>query len=1156
MTGALWHLWWRFVATGNQIASCEQRQVDRNCKGKEIFDSPPNVEYEVDRIAKVRPARLPGNRYMFATTAIILLFIISAVVVVSALLTWHFSLKTTTVAFDRMSETLREDVMESAAHKVKDFLGALSLDSFSVFKCLETLMPDFSRATMATLVLRCLWHATAVDASIYSAYVLTADVLFSSYRRFGPESELLNASISVTIPGPVSDPSFLGWVYAADEATGEPILDGARARICIAGQCPASVGIHGSDRNGDLWAPPAPPPDRVPAWVAAKRLAHGESLLHASMGLVGNWQPTLFLVRPLRDPATNNLMAAWTITYQASTIIEYLQTLPIVTAMDGVAYVTIGPKLDLLSTTHGSLVAQLTSSDGIPPPYLPAMHSDDVVVSTSSRHMNATFGTLLFEQPCEAVVVIPGHGRHYVNSQPITQQGLSLTIFLAVPRGAFWGDVDASRDHSLGYTVVTVAAIFVAGLIGTLLATVIMSRMYRSAEQQNQRLHHKLELASSRQSSDFSQVDMGTASEKLHAMIGSLQGGRVLTAGQVAAMQALLASSDDMHKPQFLRSMQGTATRTRGIDRETGAWLASLADPGARLQQCKPTLQFTSSSGMPPKSLRTLQIMRTVNRGAAEEIMVAQGLIASSSPMSALRAGASGGASTGASSSAAPGLPGLEGTDEATRLRLEVLDHVLQALDCPVNGPKALHHPSSDPVQRQLSVSGLSSTAAHPRGPPTDGQRVSYQLGSVTLVRDDRRQSRDIEREWVARIVVRESAPSIDPSPSSPGPATRGHQALSRYQALSPDAAPFDPASGRLSISTIDSDVEAALLTDGRPSLMPDRSSSTSPQWRTEEEDVSFMTLTRLTSLSAGDAGCCAHRSDHLEAQAGGRDPSCAGILGGGLDVFGTNDSGDQLIGAGGAASMPVHASIVPGGAGENACKCAGGWDYAALVESLRALGTWELDTLKVSGASGGQPILFVGYAALHRAGLVQEFCLPRGELARFLMGLDRGMDPEALYHSAAHIADVAGCMHHLLAESGVSQHLRRVDQLAALCAALIHDYKHPGVSNSFIQKMGGELAMRYNDNSPLENFHLSEAFELLTADGNNFLQHLGRATYADIRHVMIEMVLATDLQRHFHVLDAFKTRLLTLQDKPWDRDSESDRLLLLRMAIKVADLG
>lgn len=46
--------------------------------------------------------------------------------------------------------------------------------------------------------------------------------------------------------------------------------------------------------------------------------------------------------------------------------------------------------------------------------------------------------------------------------------------------------------------------------------------------------------------------------------------------------------------------------------------------------------------------------------------------------------------------------------------------------------------------------------------------------------------------------------------------------------------------------------------------------------------------------------------------------------------------------------------------------------------------------------------------------------------------------------------------------------------------AAAVHDYQHPGLNNPYLVNSRHELAIRYNDKSPLENHHASSAFFLM----------------------------------------------------------------------------
>ena len=70
-------------------------------------------------------------------------------------------------------------------------------------------------------------------------------------------------------------------------------------------------------------------------------------------------------------------------------------------------------------------------------------------------------------------------------------------------------------------------------------------------------------------------------------------------------------------------------------------------------------------------------------------------------------------------------------------------------------------------------------------------------------------------------------------------------------------------------------------------------------------------------------------------------------------------------------------------------------------------------------------------------------------------------------------------------------------------------------------------MALLYNDRSVLENHHLASAFKVLIKPECNFLSHLPKDVYKQIRDIVIELVLATDLQtQHFTILSMFKNKV------------------------------
>ncbi len=88
------------------------------------------------------------------------------------------------------------------------------------------------------------------------------------------------------------------------------------------------------------------------------------------------------------------------------------------------------------------------------------------------------------------------------------------------------------------------------------------------------------------------------------------------------------------------------------------------------------------------------------------------------------------------------------------------------------------------------------------------------------------------------------------------------------------------------------------------------------------------------------------------------------------------------------------------------------------------------------------------------------------------------------------------------------------VDQttmLAAYLAAIVHDYEHRGRNNDFLINTHDDLAVRYNDRSPMENHHLAAAFALLKQSEYNCLGGLSKSAWSKIRALIIDLVLATE---------------------------------------------
>jgi hypothetical protein len=100
---------------------------------------------------------------------------------------------------------------------------------------------------------------------------------------------------------------------------------------------------------------------------------------------------------------------------------------------------------------------------------------------------------------------------------------------------------------------------------------------------------------------------------------------------------------------------------------------------------------------------------------------------------------------------------------------------------------------------------------------------------------------------------------------------------------------------------------------------------------------------------------------------------------------------------------------------------------------------------------------------------------------------------------------------------------LNDIDLCALLIGTIIHDYKHPGVTNVFLVNTANKIALKYNgiilfylDVSVLENYHIAESFKLIKGnDDYNIFCELNPSEYKLIRKRIIDCVLSTDMVFH-----------------------------------------
>jgi calcium/calmodulin-dependent 3',5'-cyclic nucleotide phosphodiesterase len=206
--------------------------------------------------------------------------------------------------------------------------------------------------------------------------------------------------------------------------------------------------------------------------------------------------------------------------------------------------------------------------------------------------------------------------------------------------------------------------------------------------------------------------------------------------------------------------------------------------------------------------------------------------------------------------------------------------------------------------------------------------------------------------------------------------------------------------------------------------------------------------------------------------------------------------------------------------------KLALGPQYPQAVRDSQNVDGWSFDVFYLNTLTD-QPLRYVGFEVFRRYDLMSKFKIPVNVLDSFLQQIESGYNLHGNpYHNSVHASDVTQSMHSLLWETGLKDWLSDLEVLGALLAAITHDVEHTGTTNTFHIQSRSDTAFLYNDKSVLENHHLSTAFRLMKKEECNVLSNLTSDEFREIRALVIEMVLATDMSSHFHQLNSVKSMI------------------------------
>ncbi|XP_036700388.1 high affinity cAMP-specific and IBMX-insensitive 3',5'-cyclic phosphodiesterase 8A isoform X4 [Balaenoptera musculus] len=241
------------------------------------------------------------------------------------------------------------------------------------------------------------------------------------------------------------------------------------------------------------------------------------------------------------------------------------------------------------------------------------------------------------------------------------------------------------------------------------------------------------------------------------------------------------------------------------------------------------------------------------------------------------------------------------------------------------------------------------------------------------------------------------------------------------------------------------------------------------------------------------------------------------------------------------------------------------------ITQALENEESWDFDIFELEAATHKRPLIYLGLKIFARFGVCEVLKCSETTLRSWMQIIEANYHASNPYHNSTHSADVLHATAYFLCKERIKQTLDPLDEVTTLIAATVHDLDHPGRTNSFLCNAGSELAILYNDTAVLERHHAALAFQLTTGDDKcNIFKNMERNDYRTLRQSIIDMVLATEMTKHFEHVNKFvnsinKPLAALEEDGETDKNQEAiitmprtpdNRCLIKRMLIKCADVS
>eukprot|EP00747_Dinoflagellata_sp_TGD_P028843 gnl/TRDRNA2_/TRDRNA2_133520_c0_seq1.p1 gnl/TRDRNA2_/TRDRNA2_133520_c0~~gnl/TRDRNA2_/TRDRNA2_133520_c0_seq1.p1 ORF type:complete len:531 (-),score=132.12 gnl/TRDRNA2_/TRDRNA2_133520_c0_seq1:1-1593(-) len=188
-------------------------------------------------------------------------------------------------------------------------------------------------------------------------------------------------------------------------------------------------------------------------------------------------------------------------------------------------------------------------------------------------------------------------------------------------------------------------------------------------------------------------------------------------------------------------------------------------------------------------------------------------------------------------------------------------------------------------------------------------------------------------------------------------------------------------------------------------------------------------------------------------------------------------------------------------------------WQLEEIGISFALLNSWDFNPIELDAVKQSQ---ICTWLLMNNPGS-SSYAESNVDMKRMRTFVEAAMAgyPDNIFHNWTHAVDVTHAIFRYCTLGQMELLFTAQEEFALLVAGTCHDLGHIGFNNSFLTESQHELAIRYNDRSPLENMHCCKLFELIAKPETNVFHKVSKDQFREVRKLMIDVVLHTDICQH-----------------------------------------